>query len=389
MAEFSKQEHSLEKYSQFQLGKPKELVGGGMQIPRSAEIGKEIKMQRQQDQDPRALNRGSLDAISMPELLDLLEAKTPIEVRAATRGFVETIVETDRESFGADYKYDTQTYLKILKGLEKKAKKEHRKSLEEEYRRCAQEISTVSQLLYWMNTFNAVGKSMSGLGERFGDMSTGTLMYPEAFQKILTLPSLEGPHSVGNRIDKVIRACMVVGMCEDPKKLKALKSRPGWKVLFENDEKEREFLGIINDWDEERIVTTDPVTKKTIYDSLKKEKDGVIRTGLAEFGNLWARAETEEESIKFRNILLKIADNDDFAVSLGLGLFKIWAGDAENAAFMYKKDDKEAVQFEGWPNSSDLAKLIHFEKWQKTRCSWSSVWTKKFVATYAVFLHPL
>ncbi len=212
MAEFSKQEHSLEKYSQFQLGKPKELVGGGMQIPRSAEIGKEIKMQRQQDQDPRALNRGSLDAISMPELLDLLEAKTPIEVRAATRGFVETIVETDRESFGADYKYDTQTYLKILKGLEKKAKKEHRKPLEEEYRRCAQEISTVSQLLYWMNTFNAVGKSMSGLGERFGDMSTGTLMYPEAFQKILTLPSLEGPHSVGNRIDKVIRACMVVGM---------------------------------------------------------------------------------------------------------------------------------------------------------------------------------
>lgn len=318
----------------------------------------------QQDQDPRALNRGSLDAISMPELLDLIDAKTPQEVRVATRGFVETIVETDRESFGADYKYDTQTYLKILKGLEKKAKKEHKKPFEDEYRRCAQEISVVSQLMYWMNTFNAVGKSMGELGSRFDTMSTGTLMYPEAFQAVFNLPSVEAGVSVGSKIDKVVRACMVVGMCEDPKKLKEMRNRPGWKFLFETTEKEAEFLGNMDEWDEVRTVTTDPATKRTVYDSLKKEKDGGKRKGIAKFGNLWARAETTEEAGEFRKSLLKLVDGDELALHLGMGIFKIWAGDAEHAAMIIEKDGKPTAQFEGWPNASDLAKLTHFKIWQ-------------------------
>lgn len=317
-----------------------------------------------QDDDKRFLNRGGLDAISMPELLDLLDAKTVKDVRIATRGFVETIVETDRESFGADYKYDTQTYLKVLKGLEKKAKRENNKPLEAEYKRCGQEISTVSQLLYWMNTFNAVGKSMGELGSRFDTMSTGTLMYPEAFQIIFRLPSIEGNKSVGANIDKVYRACVVVGLCEDPIKLKQMRNKPGWKLLFGTPEEERKFLGNVDEWDEVRTIKTDPVTRKVVYDSLKREKESKIRDGIAKYGNLWARAETTEEAEEFRNSLLKLVDGDELALHLGMGIFKIWAGDAEHAAMVIEKDGKPTAQLEGWPNASDLAKLTHFNVWQ-------------------------
>lgn len=352
-------------FSQFQIGGATKLVGSEMNTPRSVQIGKEIKMQLgNQDDDKRFLNRGGLDAISMPELLDLLDAKTVKDVRVATRGFVETIVETDRESFGADYKYDTQTYLKVLKGLEKKAKRENDKPLEAEYKRCGQEISTVSQLLYWMNTFNAVGKSMGELGSRFDTMSTGTLMYPEAFQTIFRLPSIEGSKSVGANIDKVYRACVVVGMCEDPVKLKQMRNKPGWKLLFGTPEEERKFLGNVDEWDEVRTIKTDPDTKKVVYDSLKREKNSKTRVGIAKYGNLWARAETTEEAEEFRKSLLELVGGDELALYLGMGIFKIWAGDAEHAAMVIEKDGKPTAQFEGWPNASDLAKLMHFSVWQ-------------------------
>ncbi len=364
MSEFPTQ-NPLEVNPQFQIGGVTKLVGGEMNIPRSVQVGKEIKMQlNNQDDDRRQLNRGGLDAISMPELLDLLDAKTVKDVRVATRGFVETIVETDRESFGADYKYDTQTYLKVLKGLEKKAKREKNKPLETEYKRCGQEISTISQLLYWMNTFNAVGKSMGELGSRFDTMSTGTLMYPEAYQTIFRLPSIEGNKSVGANIDKVYRACVVVGMCEDPIKLKQMRNKPGWKLLFETPEKEKEFLGNVDEWDEVRTVKTDLATKKVVYDSLKREKESKTRDGIAKYGNLWARAETTEEAEEFRKSLLELVGGDELALHLGMGIFKIWAGDAEHAAMIIEKDGKPTAQFEGWPNASDLAKLTHFNIWQ-------------------------
>lgn len=318
------------------------------------------------DDDRRFLNKGGLDALSMPELLNLVEARTPKDVRIATRDFVSTVVETDRETFGADYKFETQTFLKVLKGQERSARKQGHIPLADEFKRCANEISTVSQLLYWFNTFNAVGKSMGELGSRFDSMSTGTLMYPDTFETLFKLPSEEmSPNSeLGTKIDKVVRACMVVGMCEDPVKLRELRNKSGWKFIFANDMEEETFLGNINEWDEVRTVTTDQVTKKVIYDSLKRERESGTRVGIAKFGNLWARAETTEEATEFRKTMLELVGGDELALHLGMGIFKIWAGDAEHAAMVIQKDGKPTAQFEGWPNASDLAKLMHFSVWQ-------------------------
>jgi hypothetical protein len=197
-------------------------------------------------------------------------------------------------------------------------------------------------------------------------MSTGTLMYPDTFETLFKLPSEEMiPNSdLGKKIDKVVRACVVVGMCEDPVKLRELRKKSGWKFIFANDTEEKRFLGDMDEWDDERIVITDQETKEVIRDSLKREKDSKSRVGIAKFGNLWARAETTGEAAEFRKTMLELVEGDELALHLGMGIFKIWAGDAEYAAMVIQKDGKPTAQFEGWPNASDLAKLMHFSVWQ-------------------------
>jgi hypothetical protein len=323
----------LGSFSQFQIGGATKLAGSEMNTPKSAQIGKEIEMKLNQDDDKRFLNKGGLDALSMPELLKLVEAQTPRDVRTATRDFVSTVVETDRETFGADYKFETQTFLKVLKGQERSARKQGNIPLADEFKRCANEISTVSQLLYWFNTFNAVGKSMGELGSRFDSMSTGTLMYPDTFETLFKLPSEEmSPNSdLGKKIDKVVRACVVVGMCEDPVKLRELRKKSGWKFIFANDTEEKRFLGDMDEWDDERIVITDQETKEVIRDSLKREKDSKSRVGIAKFGNLWARAETTGEAAEFRKTMLELVEGDELALHLGMGMgtavpLSVWTG---------------------------------------------------------------
>ena len=316
------------------------------------------------DDDARRRGR-TIDAITTPELMDLMDANTPKAVRQATRDFATTVVATERDTFGASYQYETQTFLKVLTGLRRHAERGNNEAMAAEYGKCAKEITSIAQLMYWAQVFAQDGKSMGSLGARFDSMPTATMMYPGTYETLFNLPPLEDAgRPLGENIDRVVRACMAVGMCEDPTALQVMRNSPGWKLLFKDALEEIRYFGKVERWDKERIITTDKSTGAVVYDSLKSENERGSRCGLSAFGNIWARPETSAEADKFRARLVEFAGGDELAVDLGLAIFKTWALDAEYGAMYVAKDGRKNALLEGYPNASDLVKLRHFSVWQ-------------------------
>jgi hypothetical protein len=313
------------------------------------------------DFDPN--RRSSIDTLTMPELLAVVEADRPRDVALATRSLTNRIVETDRDTFGVNLQYQTQNFQLVLSG--RRAAMELGRSLgsyetdlAKELKRSGQEISDVSQLLYWFGVFNKAGRSITGLANVFESMSTDTLLFPDVFKRVFNLPAVveaESEHvmkrHLGNDIDKVIRACTVVGLCEDKVKMLDLMASPGWKLLFEDDEEAIRYVGNPSAWSNNRNE-----------DSLETEKK--TRGPLVLNGNLWARAETLDESEAFKATLTEMVGGNTLAVNLGIGLFKLFGMDSEYATAKINKKGKATVLLEGWPNSGDLSKMMHFTGWQ-------------------------
>lgn len=323
-------------------------------------------MEKQPSSDRKDIDqryKSSIDLLIMPELVLAAETNRARDIALATRSLVTRVVNIDRDTFGVNLQGQLQNYILMLDG--RKAQSDigltvNNEDFTEELNRSKQEMSDISQLLFWFGTFNKAGKSIAGLSNVFENMATDTLLYPDVFSRVFNLPSISKEFGevvgsgLGDKIDKVIRACIVVGVCEDKTKMMDLISRPGWVHLFGGDKDlEKKFIGAPSGWSEKRGAS-----------SLKDEVQG--RGTLVKNGNLWARAETLEESESLKSVLIEIADGDKLAVEIGVGLFKVFGMDSEYGAIQTtNKDGKSVSLLEGWPNSADFAKMMHFKAWQE------------------------
>ncbi len=324
-------------------------------------------------------NRNS-DLIMMPELSVVLSANRPQEIRRATRSLVARFVRTDRTTFGIDFRGLAQTFVLATEGRISMEQMSFRESsvITAELHRSTNEISTVQQFLFWFNQFNRAGRSLSKYAEIFENMSTDTLIEPSTFKTLLTLPAAiedaEGAEGrpLGNDIDRVIRACILVGLCENKQKFTDLMLRPGFKLLFNDGPRSVEdqsrditnFIGTPTRWEDQRKTTK--AQDGTVVSSLDTENINKLRGKLTKYGNIWARPETLDESDDFRKTLIELVGGNVLAVDLGVGLFKLFGMDADAGSLKYINDKgAEASLLEGWPNAGDLAKLMCFEDWQR------------------------
>lgn len=353
------------------LGEPQKMPGGELMIPHEVEILGGIKNLDEANFLPKH-NGGTLDTLTMPELVMVANTDNPSVVEFATRSLVQGLVGIDRDTFAIDFRAQTQAFILTLRG--QRVSLDRRGQLTGEMSKVIddsiKEMTAVSQLLYWSNLFNKAGRSVDKIAGAFSEMAEDTMITPGMFNVLFNLKSVDATRLVsgrhlGNDIDIVLRACMVAGMSEDKTALVDLMSRPGFALMFENGlegtyrDKVIEYIGHPNStgWQSDRVVDKEG--------SLSQENALGVRGRLTKYGNIWARTESSDDYFAFRETLKELVGGNELAVDLGLAVFKVFGMDADNAAIVgLNGDGKKTIQLEGWPQSSDLAKLMHFMAWQ-------------------------
>jgi hypothetical protein len=173
----------------------------------------------------------------------------------------------------------------------------------------------------------------------------------------------------GDDVDKAMRAYYIIGLCERPKELKALKETPGWKLLFPTLEEERMWLGDINRWTE--VKRTEEMYSNEFEDGKRgsfkfsKEQRDVLGIGdefssLTKFGNKWAHKENTKERNELRAVVTAMVGGNKSAEEFAYRFFRLSGMAAKFGGETYWDGSKKTWVYavEGFPaGSDDLTKM--------------------------------
>jgi hypothetical protein len=250
---------------------------------------------------------------------------------------------------------------------------DERKTLAKAMEEAQKEMIVRWEMNEWYGAYQSSSGSLGKLSELFLNPYFANMLYATDFKRLFSLPAIAEVRagkpeltSFGDKIDRGIRAYLLVGKSEDPISVRWLKMTPGWKLLFSNDQEERDFLGDITSW-KDRLLENGTLNPNADFTS-------EIRGKLTSAGNIFNKRENEAEREGIRGAVRELLGGDASAEELAWRMFQLFGLAAEcGGAYYSMKTDAEEESYgryeikpsvEGFPASDDLTKLFHFEVWR-------------------------